>query len=143
MKTTQALIAAIAALAATSLAADLSHEIEASYNTSTGARTDVNGRRNADVSEQNTHFKYVFSYAVPDRPIVRLGVGYDRFDFGFTGPGFIPSALQSANVVAGVDLKLWEILIRIETQPGFYGDDQSMDSSTFNIPILLGASYLV
>ena len=123
--------------------AQVSHDIELGYSASAGAHTHVSGPRNADVSEQNTHFQYVLSYAVPERPVVRLGIGYERYDFGFAGPGFIPGALQSLNFVAGLDLKISDILIRIETQPGFYGDNRGFNSGDFNIPVLLGASYLV
>ena len=120
-----------------------SHEVETSYSASAAARSNVSPRRDADVSEQNTHFQYVLSYAVPDRPILRFGVGYDRYDFGFAGPGFIPSALQSLNLIAGVDLKVSDVLIRIEAQPGWYGDNRSLDSNDFNVPIVIGGSYLV
>jgi hypothetical protein len=124
-------------------AGDISHEFEAGYNASAGARSNVSPRRDANVSEQNTHLLYVLSYAVPDWPIIRFGVGYDRYDFGFTGPGLIPGALQSLNLVAGVDLKISDVLIRIEAQPGFYGDNRGFNASDFNIPVILGASYLV
>ena len=121
----------------------ISQDVEASYNASAGARMSVSPRRNADVSEQNSHFQYVLSYAVPERPVLRLGVGYDRYDFGFVGPGFIPGALQALNLVAGLDLKISDILIRIEAQPGFYGDDRGFNGGDFNVPVILGASYIV
>ena len=126
-----------------SRAGEFSHEVELGYSASAGARSNVSPFRNADVAGQNTHLLYVLSYAVPDRPIIRFGVGYDRYDFGFAGPGLIPGALQSLNLVAGIDLKISDVLIRIETQPGFYGDDQGFNSGNFNIPVLVGASYLV
>ena len=129
--------------AASLSAAEISHEVEFGYGASSGARSNVSPVRNANVSEQSTHFQYVLGYAKPDRAIVRLGVGYDRYDFGFTGPGFIPGALQSLNLVAGLDLKIRDILIRIEAQPGFYGDDRGFNSSDVNVPVILGASYLV
>ena len=121
----------------------ISHEVEIGYNASAGARSNVSPFRNADVSEQNTHFQYVLSYAVPDRPILRFGVGYDRYDFGFAGPGLIPGALQSAILIAGLDLKISDFLIRIEAHAGFYGDDRGFNASDFNAPVVLGASYLV
>ena len=121
----------------------ISHEVEVGYNASAGARSNVSPRRDASVSEQNTHFQYVLSYAVPEEPIIRFGVGYDRYDFGFAGPGLIPGALQSLNLVAGLDLKISDVLIRIEAQPGFYGDDRGFNAGDFNIPVVLGASYLV
>ena len=127
----------------TTSSATISHEIEASYNASAGARSNVSPFRNADVSEQNTHLQYVLSHATAGRPIIRFGVGYDRYDFGFAGPGFIPGALQSLNLVAGFDLKISDVLIRIEAQPGFYGDDRGFNGGDFNIPVILGASYIV
>jgi hypothetical protein len=142
MKKSLSLLAAATVLAGTLHSADITQDFEASYNASSGARTNMDGVVRGNVSEQNTHFKYVFSYAVPDVPIVRVGVGYDRYDFGFAGPGLIPSTMQSVNLVAGIDLKLWDILMRIETQPGFYGDT-GLSGSDFNIPIIFGASYLL
>jgi len=121
----------------------LTHDVDASYHISGGARSAVSPFRNANVSEQNSHFQYVLSAAYPDRPIIRLGVNYDRYDFGFAGPGFIPGALQSVNFVAGLDFKIADILMRIEAQPGFYGDDRSLDSGSFNVPVVFGASYIV
>lgn len=121
----------------------ISHEAEISYSASMGAHSNVSAFRNANVSEQSTHLQYVFGYAIPERPIIRFGIGYDRYDFGFAGPGLIPGALQSLHLVAGLDLKLGDFLIRIEAQPGFYGDNRGFNSSDFNIPVILGASYLV
>ncbi len=123
--------------------AEITHEFEASYNASASARSNVSPVRDANISEQNTHVQYVFGYAVPERPVLRLGVGYDRYDFGFAGPGLIPGALQSVNLVAGVDLRLGDFLIRIEAQPGLYGDDRGFTSADFNVPVIIGASYLV
>ena len=122
---------------------EITHEIETGYNASAGARTNLDGRRNGDVSEQNTHFQYVLSYAVPNRPVLRFGVGYDRFDFGYSGSGLVPGALQSLNLVAGVDLKLWDILVRLEAQPGVFSDNRGFHTGDFNVPLVLGASYLV
>jgi hypothetical protein len=47
------------------------------------------------------------------------------------------------NLVAGVDLKISDVLIRIEAQPGLYGDNHNLDGGDFNVPIVLGGSYLV
>ncbi len=121
----------------------ISHEVELGYNASAGARSNVSPFRNADVSEQNTRFQYVLSYAIPDRPVIRFGVGYDRYDFGFAGPGLIPGALQSAILIGGLDLKISDFLIRIEGHAGFYGDDRGFNASDFNTAVVLGASYLV
>lgn len=143
MKTSILVTSSFLGFAALSGAGELSQDVESSYSASAGARTHVGRGRNADVSEQNTHFQYVLSYALADVPIIRFGVGYDRYDFGFAGPGFIPGALQSLNLVTGLDLKISDFLIRIEAQPGFYGDNRGFSAGDFNIPFFLGASYLV
>ena len=143
MKTLPILASAILVTAAAVPAAEISQEIETSYSASSATRMSVSPSRNADVTELNTHFHYVLGYAVPEMPIVRLGFGYDRYDFGFAGPGLIPGALQSLNIIAGLDLKISDFLIRIEAQPGFYSDDQGFNVSGFNVPVVLGVSYLV
>ncbi len=127
----------------TASGATISQEFEANYGASAAARSNVSPTRNANVSEQSAHVEYVLSYAVPERPIIRIGAAYDRFDFDLKGRGFIPSALQSANLVVGLDLKIHEVLLRIEAQPGFYGDDRGFNGSDFNVPVVLGASYVV
>ena len=137
------LLASFATAAPLSAGAEISHEAEVGYSASMGAHSNVSTVRNANVSEQSTHLQYVLGYAIPERPILRMGLSYDRYDFGFAGPGLIPGALQSLNVIAGLDLKLGDFLIRIEAQPGFYGDNRGFNSSDFNIPVILGASYLV
>jgi hypothetical protein len=137
------LLASLCLGAAVSLpAAEISQEVEATYGATSASRTHVSPFRTADVSEQSTQFQYVLSYAVPERPIIRLGVGYDRYDFGFAGPGLVPETLQSMRLIAGIDLKISDFLIRIETQPGFYGDNRGFNTSDFNAPIVLGISYL-
>lgn len=122
--------------------AEITHEAEASYNASTSARSQL-GLGSGNLSEQHSHFQYVFSYAVPARPIVRLGISYDLFDFDYSGRGVIPHTLQSLNLVAGLDLKIADVLVRIEAQPGFYGESGAYNSRNFNVPIVIGASYLV
>lgn len=148
---TSVLVATVATLSAGTVirevppshASEITQQLELGYSAGSGARMHVSPSRNAKVSEQSENFRYVLSYAVPERPILRLGVAYDRYDFGFNGPGFIPGALQSLNLVAGLDLKISDILIRIEAQPGLYGDDRGFNGSDFNVPVIFGASYLV
>ncbi len=130
-------------VATTASGGTISQEFEANYGVSAAARSNVSPTRNANVSEQSAHVEYVLSYAVPERPIIRLGAAYDRFDFDLKGRGFIPSALQSANLVVGIDFKIHDILLRIEAEPGFFGDDRGFNSSDFNVPVVLGGSYIV
>jgi hypothetical protein len=130
--------------AAASLGAgEFSQDIEAGYNASGGARTNLGKARNGDISEQNTHFQYVLSYAIPNKPVTRAGVGFDRFDFGLPGRAPVPNSLQSLNVVAGVDLQISDVIIRLEARPGFYGDLRNIRSRDFNVPVVIGLSLLV
>lgn len=124
-------------------AGEFNQDIDASYNASAGANTNLGNSRNGDISEQNTHFQYVLSYTVPARPVVRAGLGYDRFDFGLPGGAPVPNTLQSLNLVAGVDLQISDLLIRLEAQPGLYGDLRDISTRDFNVPVLIGLSWLV
>jgi hypothetical protein len=142
---TPLILSALLCLAAASTlsAGEFSQDIDASYNASAGANTNLGNSRNGDISEQNTHFQYVLSYAVPARPVVRVGLGYDRFDFGVPGGAPVPNSLQSLNLAAGVDLQISDLLIRLEAQPGLYGDLRDISTRDFNVPVLVGLSWLV
>ena len=124
-------------------AGEVSQDIDASYNASAGASTNLGNSRNGKVSEQNTDLQYVFSYSIPDKPVIRAGFGYDRFDFGVPAGGRLPDSLQSLNLVLGADLQVSDVLIRIEAQPGFYGTLRESGSRDFNVPVVLGLSWLV
>jgi hypothetical protein len=76
--------------------------------------------------------------------ILRLGVQTERQWFSYGSNAAMPNTLQSTNLVIGLDTQLSEsILIRIETQPGFYGTDwDSWGQDTFNVPALIGGTYI-
>lgn len=90
---------------------------------------------------------------------LRLGVTYERYEFGLpdlalikgnaagefvVGRPQLPETLQSISGVIGLDTKFSDsLLFRIEAQPGLYGGGDELDGDTFNIPIVLGGSYIV
>lgn len=76
--------------------------------------------------------------------ILRLGVQTEHYSFGFGDNAAIPADLHSTNLILGLDTQLSDsFLIRIETQPGFYGTDfDDFGRDTFNVPVILGGTYI-
>ena len=76
--------------------------------------------------------------------ILRLGVQTERYSFSFGGSAAIPDNLHSTNLIIGLDTELSDsFLIRIETQPGFYGTDfDDFGRDTFNVPVIIGGTYI-
>src|ERR1700722_1731567 len=53
--------------------------------------------------------------------VLRIGVEWERFWFGFSRNAPIPDTLQSISLVLGLDTQLSDsILLRVEAQPGMY-----------------------
>jgi hypothetical protein len=74
--------------------------------------------------------------------VLRLGLQWERFAFGFPDHTPLPSSLQSGSVVLGLDTQLSDsILIRLEAQPGFYGTNDFNDDN-FSVPFLTGGTYI-
>jgi hypothetical protein len=76
-------------------------------------------------------------------PVWRVGLNWERFWFNPDPASTVPSALESLNLGLGADLQLSPaIFMRIEAQPGFYGDLQRLSGRQFNVPVQIGASYV-
>lgn len=74
--------------------------------------------------------------------ILRLGAEYELYDFDISESAQVPSTLQSIAFVVGLDTKFSDsLLIRFEAKPGFYSADD-FDGGDFNVPFLLGGTYL-
>ena len=74
--------------------------------------------------------------------VLRLGLEWERFSFGFPALTALPNTLQSTNFVIGLDTQFSDsILARIELDPGVYGTN-NLDLDTLNVPILIGGSYI-
>jgi opacity protein-like surface antigen len=75
--------------------------------------------------------------------ILRLGASWERFSFGMADGVQTPDLLQSVTAVVGFDTQFSDsILVRIEAQPGFYGSEEIFDTDTFNVPFIIGGTYI-
>jgi len=93
-----------------------------------------------DVEENDALVRFVLTPRVKIG-ILRLGVEYQRYDFGFRAGAQLPDNLQSLSAVVGLDTQLSDsILIRVEAQPGIYAED--LGTGSFNVPFLAGGTYI-
>jgi len=75
--------------------------------------------------------------------VLRLGVDWERFSFGFSKNAPIPDTLQSISLVLGLDTQLSDsILLRVEAQPGMYNTGVNNLSDDFNMPFIAGGTYI-
>ncbi len=75
--------------------------------------------------------------------VLRLGVEWERFWFGFPKSAPIPDTLQSIGLVIGLDTQLSDsILLRVEAQPGMYNTGVNNLSDDFNMPFIIGGTYI-
>jgi hypothetical protein len=145
MKRTAAFILQILCLSLATLhAGTASSEVELNYSYVGGADSKVGASRSANISEQSSLIHYVISPQIENGMLLRIGMDWQRYSF-FSVPGFaqIPDTLQANNLIIGADLAYEGWLIRIEAQPGFYGDADNIRGKDFNVPFLIGGSYIV
>jgi hypothetical protein len=96
-----------------------------------------------DFDETDAMFRFILTPRIKVG-ILRLGAQYERYSFGFPHSSALPDVLQSANLIIGLDTEFSDsFLIRLEAQPGFYGTDESLDGDTFNVPVIIGGTYIV
>ena len=99
------------------------------------------GREISDFDEHDTTFEFVLTPRVK-LGVLRLGVGWERYSFGFPERTPLPNTFQSANLVLGIDTQLSDsILLRVEAQPGFYGTNNA-SADQINCPFLAGGTYI-
>jgi Domain of unknown function (DUF6268) len=121
--------------------------ISAEYNfeeTYVGDSSVSRGRHTVnDFDEKNTVLDVVLTPRV-SFGLLRLGVAYERFDFGFADGSPLPDVLQSANLVVGLDTQLSDsILVRFEAQPGYYGAGvNDLEWEDVNVPFVIGGTYI-
>jgi opacity protein-like surface antigen len=116
-----------------------SSELETGYSYVGTSRTD---KKNID--EQSGSAQFVLTSQYREGPPLRFGVAWQRFSFGGTEGTRLPNTLQSVSIIAGVDLQIFEsIFLRLEAQPGWYSGSSRMLGRAFNVPVVLGGSYLV
>ena len=74
--------------------------------------------------------------------ILRLGADYELYDFGIPAGAQVPERLQSLALIIGLDTKFSDsLLVRVEARPGYYFAND-LEGEDFNIPFLLGGTYL-
>lgn len=73
---------------------------------------------------------------------LRLGLAYNRFDFGSTGAP-VPDHLQSVAGIIGIDyMRGKHVGAFFQARPGFYTEDH-FGSSSFDVPMAFGSIFVV
>jgi len=122
----------------------IGHEASAGFSYSTGSRHKQGNRSLGDTDSFNTNLSYTAVIPTTDSIHSRIGFTFDRFDFGGTGGDPIPDTLQQTSLNIGFDVELsdkW--IMRIEAAPGIYSDLEDISITDFNVPVIVGFSYIV
>ena len=128
-------------LAAPALAA--SWESEASFSGVADSKFKGKSFR-GDVSELDYGVRAVASAQFGGGPLFRMGVEWQRYDFGLPRRAPLPDTMQSLALILGADFQLGEAwLFRLEATPGFYNGGTAFHADGFNVPVLFGGSYFV
>ncbi len=95
----------------------------------------------SDFDEHDTTLRLVLTPRIK-WGVLRLGLEWERFSFGFPDQTPLPNSLQSGSLVLGLDTQLSDsILMRFEAQPGFYGTND-FAANNFAIPFIIGGTYI-
>ena len=95
----------------------------------------------SDYDESDTTLQFILTPRIK-LGVLRLGVQWERFSFGFPSKTPLPNTLQSGSLVLGLDTQLSDsILVRVEAQPGFYGTND-FTADNFSVPFLAGGTYI-
>lgn len=122
----------------------INHEAETHFSFATPSTLSQGNRDIGDMTSSHAQIRYVASIPVSEGIILRSGLNWDRFSFGVPDGAPMPNTLQSLNTIIGADIELsdnW--LMRIDLDPGLYSDFYDLSFDDVNMPITLGASYLV
>jgi len=121
-----------------------SYELDADTSFVGDASTHFGDGMHGDVSEERTRAHYIVAPQYNDGPIYRFGLAYQRYSFGFSRAAAIPDTLQAENLIVGIDFELFNSwLVRVEADPGIYSDTRVVGFRGFNVPFLIGGSYIV
>ena len=121
----------------------LSYEFEAEETYIGGGDLERGFRRFDDVEENNALLRFVFTPRIKFG-ILRLGAGFERYDFDVPSFAEIPDSLQAMNLIVGLDTQLSDsILIRAQIQPGLYNSGLGhLFWDDFNMPFVIGGTYI-
>jgi hypothetical protein len=125
-------------------ASGVGHEASTGFSYSGGAKLKQGNRSLGDTDSYNAYLNYTATIPVTDSVHGRLGVAFDRFGFGGQGLDPIPEVLQQTALTVGFDVELsdkW--VMRFEAAPGIYSDLEDISFKDFNVPVILGFSYIV
>jgi hypothetical protein len=123
---------------------DISHEVNFSESFVGGSDIHRGDTSYGNLSENHLDFSYVVSIPVQENWQLRLGLMYDRYDFGSLSGNILPNTLGSAALILGADINLSEKwIMRVEVRPGVYSDFRNVTIDQCNVPVIVGATYLV
>jgi len=123
---------------------EVSHEVNFSESYVGGSDIHRGNTSFGNLSENSLNLTYVASIPVQDNWQLRLGLMYDRYDFGSLNQSVVPNTLGSAALILGADINLSEKwIMRVEVRPGVYSDFKNVTIDQCNVPLIVGATYLV
>lgn len=100
----------------------------------------IDGR---DVSAFEASGQYVLTTQYNEGVPFRIGASWERLSFSSTAMTRVPNTLQSESIVVGFDFQLGQsVFMRVEAQPGLYAASSRIDGDAFDIPIVVGGSYV-
>ena len=138
-----ALFAALSICASVALAGEISHQFDAEFSLTSGSRTRLGNDRTGNVSGTSGLVREVVSFRLGQGPLLRLGLDWERHSFALPARAPLPNTLQSLSAVVGLDLQLFDSwLVRLEAQPGFYSGSGEFSARDFNVPFVIGGSYI-
>ena len=138
-----ALLAALAFASAAYAGGEISNQFDAEFSITSSSNTRLGNDRQGDVAEMTGLVRDVISTRLGQGPLLRIGFAYERFAFSLPNDAPLPNTLQSISAVVGFDLQLFDSwLVRLEAQPGFYSGDGDFSSRDFNVPFVIGGSYI-
>lgn len=89
-----------------------------------------------------TEIEAAYRFQLKGNFYLRLGLAYNRFDFGSTGAP-VPDHLQSFAGIIGIDYMLGKhVGAFFQARPGFYTEDH-FDSASFDAPMSFGRIFVV
>lgn len=95
-----------------------------------------------DFRESDTLLRFILTPRVK-LGVLRLGVDYEQYSFGFGENAPLPNTLQSVAAVIGLDTQFSDsILVRFEATPGVYSEAFRPGTTEFNMPFEIGGTYI-
>jgi len=122
----------------------ISHELRTGLSYTGDGNMKQGNRTLGELDSIHSHLNYTAVFPVSEAVHGRVGVAWDRYSFGVPGGSLIPNTLQQTAMTFGIDAELGDKwIMRLEVAPGVYSDFSDISLQDFNIPVILGFSYLV